>query len=267
MFNIIRSLELIWKRVKLESKFIKYSGLCGKKKMWARPFLLSLSDLIPNKLISGIFYFFRFFPIQEKNFFFFSFFSLNLCSGLRFCLCLDMFFGNILLLCLLAFAGKVVKAVFVNFVLFGYFICNKKGVKHWICFHFSENNKVIEYKIVCSGFVELGNVVTYHWLCYMCTCYWRGKLEYQTWKSLCSLTAEMIHKNWVFFVVDIFFKDICKLTSRVSKTRDCFRLEFHVHQGASSHLHTKVLVQCNLLIENNQSNNRLNLKNVICYIF
>ena len=42
-----------------------------------------------------------------------------------------------------------------------------------------------------------------------------------------------------------------------------------MHQGASSHLHAKVLVQCNLLIENNQSNNRLNLKNVgsVCFGF
>ena len=75
------------------------------------------------------------------------------------------------------------------------------------------------------------------------------------------------HNFQKILLVDIFFKDICKLTSRVSKTRDCFRLEFHVHQGPCSHLHDKVLVQCNLLIENNQSNNRLNLKNVICYIF
>ena len=60
---------------------------------------------------------------------------------------------------------------------------------------------------------------------------------------------------------------MCKLASRILKTRDYLGLEFYVHQGASSHLHAKVLVQCNLLIENNQSNNRLNIKNVICYIF
>lgn len=142
---------------------------------------LSLSDLLPNKLISEVFYFFRFFPIQEKKLFFFFFLLFLTFFQVYGFVYVWTCFLEIFYCCVcMAFAGRVVKAVCVNFVLFGYFICNKKGVKLWICFHFSENKKVIEYMIVCSGFFHLGDVVTYHWLYYKCTRFWRGKLEYWT---------------------------------------------------------------------------------------